>query len=312
MDELKKQGHWFTTRRHRDRTTTYVLVRDAAAVELALREASEPERLFEPETQRGDYRDVASANSRWRWLAAAPTAASATTQIKAARAGIEVSMGSVGDCYDNAVCETFHASLKKERIDRQSWPTRAAARTAIFEYIEGWYNPRRRHSTLGYLSPIEFEGQAHRAHPTGDRRLDFGRRIGRVNRAESLKRAYNASRLNGRRRFRCPRPDLARERPGCPNRSRSGRDERQSKDEPQPVASPLGSQGPSTLIQQHQLQQPRRVVQTRGGPDSSLRHALGPLARRESTCCLWESAYARPMRLASCFGAATSFSPSHW
>ena len=78
---------------------------------------------------------------------------------RCAKAGIEISMGSVGDCYDNAVCETFHASLKKERIYRQSWPTRAAARTAIFEYIEGWYNPRRRHSTLGYLSPIEFERQ---------------------------------------------------------------------------------------------------------------------------------------------------------
>ncbi len=76
---------------------------------------------------------------------------------RCAKAGIEVSMGSVGDCYDNAVCETFHASLKKEKIYRQSWPTRATARTAIFEYIEGWYNPRRRHSTLGYLSPIEFE-----------------------------------------------------------------------------------------------------------------------------------------------------------
>jgi len=66
-------------------------------------------------------------------------------------------MGSVGDCYDNAVCETFHASLKKERIYRQSWPTRAEARAAVFEYIEGWYNPRRRHSTLGYLSPAEYE-----------------------------------------------------------------------------------------------------------------------------------------------------------
>jgi putative transposase len=76
---------------------------------------------------------------------------------RCAKAGIEVSMGSVGDCYDNAVCETFHATLKKEKIYRQSWPTRAAARTAIFEYIEGWYNPRRRHSTLGYLSPVEFE-----------------------------------------------------------------------------------------------------------------------------------------------------------
>jgi hypothetical protein len=66
-------------------------------------------------------------------------------------------MGSVGDCYDNAVCETFHASIKKEKIYRQSWPTRAEGRAAIFEYIEGWYNPRRRHSTLGYLSPVEFE-----------------------------------------------------------------------------------------------------------------------------------------------------------
>ena len=68
-------------------------------------------------------------------------------------------MGSVGDCDDNAVCETFHASIKKEKVYRQSWPTRAEARTAIFEYIEGWYNPRRRHSTLGYLSPVEFERQ---------------------------------------------------------------------------------------------------------------------------------------------------------
>jgi hypothetical protein len=73
------------------------------------------------------------------------------------RAGVEISMGSVGDCYDNAVCETFHASIKKERIYRRSWPTRAEARAAVFEYIEAWYNPRRRHSTLGYLSPVEFE-----------------------------------------------------------------------------------------------------------------------------------------------------------
>ena len=83
-------------------------------------------------------------------------------------------MGSVGDCYDNAVCETFHASLKKEKIYRQSWPTRAAARTAIFEYIEGWYNPRRRHSTLAYLSPIEFERHHAEARPAGPRSIDFG------------------------------------------------------------------------------------------------------------------------------------------
>ena len=76
---------------------------------------------------------------------------------RCAKAGIEISMGSVGDCYDNAVCETFHATIKKEKIYRQSWRTRAEARTAVFAYIEGWYNPRRRHSTLAYLSPIEFE-----------------------------------------------------------------------------------------------------------------------------------------------------------
>ena len=69
-------------------------------------------------------------------------------------------MGSIGDCFDNAVCEAFHASLKRELINRRSWPTRAEARTTVFEYIEGWYNPRRRHSTLGYLSPAQYE-QAH-------------------------------------------------------------------------------------------------------------------------------------------------------
>jgi len=86
---------------------------------------------------------------------------------RCAAAGIEISMGSVGDCYDNAASEAFHASIKKERIYRQSWPTRAEARAAVFEYIEGWYNPRRRHSTLGYLSPAEYE--RHHAQLTTDR-----------------------------------------------------------------------------------------------------------------------------------------------
>ncbi len=65
----------------------------------------------------------------------------------------------------NAVCESFHASLKKELIHRQPWPTRAEARSKVFEYIEGWYNPRRRHSTLGYLSPADYETQ-HRQQST--------------------------------------------------------------------------------------------------------------------------------------------------
>jgi putative transposase len=71
--------------------------------------------------------------------------------------GIDVSMGSRGDCFDNAVHESFHASLKKDLIHRRSWPTKAEARTATFDYIEAFYNRRRRHSTLGMLSPVNFE-----------------------------------------------------------------------------------------------------------------------------------------------------------
>ena len=71
--------------------------------------------------------------------------------------GIDISMGSRGDCFDNAVLESFHASLKKDLIHRRSWPTKAEARTAVFDYIEAFYNRRRRHSTLAMLSPVEFE-----------------------------------------------------------------------------------------------------------------------------------------------------------
>jgi putative transposase len=71
--------------------------------------------------------------------------------------GIDVSMGSKGDCFDNAVLESFHATLKKDLIHRRSWPTRAEARSAVFEYIEAFYNRRRRHSLLGMRSPADFE-----------------------------------------------------------------------------------------------------------------------------------------------------------
>ncbi len=73
------------------------------------------------------------------------------------RAGVRPSMGSVGDCFDNAMCESFFATLECELIDRTIFRTHAEARMAIFEFIEGWYNPRRLHSALGYLSPIEYE-----------------------------------------------------------------------------------------------------------------------------------------------------------
>jgi putative transposase len=71
--------------------------------------------------------------------------------------GLIPSMGRVGSAYDNALAESFVATLKTELLYRSSWPTRQVARTAIFEYIEGFYNTRRRHSALGYLSPAEFE-----------------------------------------------------------------------------------------------------------------------------------------------------------
>ena len=71
--------------------------------------------------------------------------------------GLVPSMGQVGTAYDNALAESFVATLKTELLYRNAWPTRQAARTAIFEYVEGFYNPRRRHSALGHLSPAEFE-----------------------------------------------------------------------------------------------------------------------------------------------------------
>jgi putative transposase len=77
---------------------------------------------------------------------------------RAAReAGIAVSMGSRGDAYDNAVAETFFATLKKELVNRRSWPSRLELQSTVFEYIEAFYNRRRRHSTLGMLSPIDYE-----------------------------------------------------------------------------------------------------------------------------------------------------------
>ena len=71
--------------------------------------------------------------------------------------GVRPSMGSVGDCFDNALCESFFATLECELIDRRSFRTQAEARMAVFEFIEGWYNPHRRHSAINYLSPMNYE-----------------------------------------------------------------------------------------------------------------------------------------------------------
>jgi putative transposase len=72
-------------------------------------------------------------------------------------AGVRPSMGSVGDAYDNALCESFFATLECELLERRRFRTHVEAQMAIFDCIEGWYNPHRRHSALEYLSPLEFE-----------------------------------------------------------------------------------------------------------------------------------------------------------
>jgi putative transposase len=81
--------------------------------------------------------------------------------LRCKAAKIRPSMGSVGDAYDNAMCESFFATLECELLDRRRFATKAEARMAIFEFIEGWYNLTRRHSGLGRISPIEFERRHH-------------------------------------------------------------------------------------------------------------------------------------------------------
>jgi putative transposase len=77
------------------------------------------------------------------------------------QAGVLPSRGTVGDCFDNALCESFFATLECELIDRRCFHTQVQARLDLFRYIEGWYNPHRRHSALDYLSPINYEKRYH-------------------------------------------------------------------------------------------------------------------------------------------------------
>ena len=76
------------------------------------------------------------------------------------------SMGSVGDAYDNAMAESFFATLERELLNRRRFRSQAEAKMAVFEWIEGWYNPHRRHSSLGYRSPVNYE----RAHERSARK----------------------------------------------------------------------------------------------------------------------------------------------
>jgi transposase InsO family protein len=75
--------------------------------------------------------------------------------------GIVLSLGRKGECWDNAVAESFFATIKRELIDRRPWPTIAGLHRAVFDWIEGWYNTRRLHSSLGYLSPARYEAHIH-------------------------------------------------------------------------------------------------------------------------------------------------------
>ena len=89
-------------------------------------------------------------------------------------AGVRPSTGSVGDCYDNAMCESFFATLECERIDRRTYRTHADARLDIFQFIEGWYNPHRRHSGIGQKSPINFENLYYTSNPKPEPSTQLG------------------------------------------------------------------------------------------------------------------------------------------
>ncbi|MQA91672.1 MAG: IS3 family transposase, partial [Gemmatimonas sp.] len=83
--------------------------------------------------------------------------------LRCKEAGVRPSMGSVGDCFDNALCESFFATLECELLDRRCFRTHVEARIAVFRFIEGWYNPHRRHSALDYESPVNYERKNGRA-----------------------------------------------------------------------------------------------------------------------------------------------------
>jgi putative transposase len=83
--------------------------------------------------------------------------------LRCKEAGIRPSMGSVGDCYDNAMCESFNAILECELLVKHRFKTPREASLAVFDFIEGFYNPRRRHTSIGSISPIEYERRTHAA-----------------------------------------------------------------------------------------------------------------------------------------------------
>ena len=111
-----------------------------AALDMAL-EQRRPHKVIHHSDQGSQYTSIAFGN-------------------RCKHAGVELSMGSVGDCFDNAMAESFFATLECELIDRTTFRSRRAARLAVFDFIEAFYNPKRRHSSIGYVSPVMFEHAA--------------------------------------------------------------------------------------------------------------------------------------------------------
>ena len=114
-------------------------------------------------------------------------------------AGVRPSMGSVGDCFDNAMCESFFATLECELLNRRRFKTQVEARMAVFDFIEGWYNPHRRHSSLDYLSPINYErevasrfGLMPRVEIPKLRQADLRYRVKQVTKRATINRCWSA------------------------------------------------------------------------------------------------------------------------
>ena len=143
------------------------------------------------------------------------------------KAGVKPSMGSVGDCYDNAMAESFFATLECELLDRSRFKTHAQARNAVFDFIEGFYNPQRRHSSLGYVSPVAFERQ-HGACAASPGALDPAVVLGALKAMPSRAREVRGlDRPSARRRVECAGRDGRMGAAGAEQKDATNRQEEQ-------------------------------------------------------------------------------------
>ena len=145
------------------------------------------------------------------------------------KAGVRPSMGSVGDCYDNAMAESFFATLECELLDRSRFKTHSDARNAVFDFIEGFYNPQRRHSSLGYVSPAAFE-RHHRACAASPGALDPAVVLGALKAKPSRAREVRGlDRPSARRRVECAGRDGRMGSAGAEQKAATSRQEEQQR-----------------------------------------------------------------------------------